>query len=170
MNISISIDIAAPKEMVFESFIRDSYVMEWSEFVVEYKFEEEEDRDCIKRGVTYTRAEEYLGRFVEIQSEIMEYEPNRRVTVKGACEDWEVWTNFQLEQHDPGVMRVTLTHTREVVALWDRLSSLVTRWVLRRQLKQEMARLKAFAERRYQNSLKPPEVSESVEQADSGEN
>ncbi|MCR8846350.1 SRPBCC family protein [Paenibacillus sp. SC116] len=169
MNISISMDIAAPKEMVFESYVRDSHVMEWSEFVVEYKFNEEEDRERVKVGATYTRVEEYLGRFVDIQSKIMEYEPNRRVTVKGACEDWEVWTNFQLEQHEPGVMRVTLTHTREVVSLWDRVSSLVTRWVLRRQLKQELTRLKAFVERRYQNSLKP-EVPEPVEQTEGDEN
>ncbi len=95
-------------------------------------------------GTTLRGASEVMGRIMEWSSEIVEYEPNKKVAQKMRVGPTEVEASWVFESVE-GDTRLTMRSEGETSGLFKIAGPLVDRAV-RKQIEENLARLKAVLE------------------------
>lgn len=141
VSLETSIVIDRPVEEVFELVENPENNLLWQSGILESKLTSE---GPIKVGSTFSSTYVFLGRRIEIEPEITQYEPNKNVAFKVTSGPVPIDVRYTFESIDGGT-RVSLVAEWEVGGLFKFAVPLVERSV-QRQVESSFSELKLVLE------------------------
>jgi uncharacterized protein YndB with AHSA1/START domain len=139
VRVELTIEISRPPQEVFDYLADLSKLPEWQASAVESRAD-----GPLAQGTRISERRSFMGRDVDTEVEVAEYDPPRRLTLRALEAPVKLTIEHVLEEHDGGTRLRVTAEGKPTGALW--LAGPAAELGARRELNRDFERLKELLE------------------------